>query len=333
MQQIIVRAVGGPEVLEFADVEPVSPGPGQVRIETRVMAVSKPDVLIRKGLYTWSPPLPANPGNECAGVVAEVGEGVDGIAVGDQVLLSSRELPYRGGCYTETITVPAAAVHVVPPHVDLGVAVVLPTYMVAHAMLTVLNLRPEARAVFVNGATGAIGSALCELASARGLMTIGSVGSEDKATAALEAGVDHVCNYRTDDVLARVMELTEGRGVDASFDHIIGPRFTDFIRMLGDFGTVMAYNVFSPMPDEDAFGLIRQLSARCLGIRVFNMHVYDHDQPTLRRLTGELIDLLASGTIQPRVALRLPMSEVAEAHRLLEGGDVIGKILLVPPGH
>ena len=330
MKQVILREVGGPEVLEIVDAECPAPGPGQVRIETRVIAVSKPDVLIRKGLYTWSPPLPANPGNELAGVVAEVGEGVDGVQVGDGVILSARELPVRGGCYTEEITVPAGSVHVVPAGVDLEAAVVLPTYLVAHGMLSVLALTDRSRSIFVNGATGAIGSALAELAKARGLTVIGSVGSDDKAEQARAAGVDLVLDYRTEPLLERVMEYTNGRGVDASFDHIIGPRFSDFIRMLADFGTAMAYNVFSPMPDEDAFGLLRQMSARCLGLRVFNMHVYDHDQPALRRLTRELIDLLAAGSIQPRIGARMPMSDVADAHRLLEAGSVVGKILLVP---
>lgn len=330
MKQVILRSVGAPDVLEMIESPRQRPGPGQVLIETRAIAVSKPDVLMRQGRYAWSPPLPINPGNELTGVVAEIGPDVTGVAVGDPVLLSARELPARGGCYTEAITVLASAVHVLPAHVDLQEAVVLPTYLVAHAMLSGLGLAEKARSVFVNGATGAVGSALCELAKARGLAVIGSVGSPEKAEQARAAGVDFVLNYRSEPLQERILACTEGRGVDVAFDHVIGPGFLDIIRSLAEFGTAVAYNVFSPMPNEDAFGLLRELSSRCIGIRVFNMHVYDHDQATLRQLTRQLIDLLAEGRIRPRIAARLPLSAAIDAHRMMESGDVIGKILLIP---
>lgn len=330
MKQVILREVGAPDVLEVVEGTHQRPGPGQVLIETRAIAVSKPDVLMRQGRYIWSPPLPINPGNELTGIAVEVGHGVTSVAVGDSVLLSARELPTRGGCYTEAITVSAAAVHVLPANVDLQEAVVLPTYLVAHAMLNGLGLAEKARSVFVNGATGAVGGALCELAKARGLTVIGSVGSPEKAIWARAAGVDFVLNYRTEPLRERVLECTEGRGVDLAFDHVIGPGILDIIRMLAEFGTVVAYNVFSPMPDEDAFGLLRERSSRCLGLRVFNMHVYDHDQVALRRLTRELIDLLAEGRIRPRIAARLPLSKAADAHRLMEAGELVGKVLLIP---
>lgn len=330
MKQVILRTVGGPDVLELVESPRPEAGPGEVVIETRAIAVSMPDVLMRQGRYAWSPPLPINPGSELTGVVTAVGASVAGVSVGDGVLLSARELPMRGGCYTEARAVPAGAVHVLPAGVDLEAAVVLPTYLVAHAMLNMVGVGEKCRSVFVNGATGAVGGALCELARARGLTVIGSVGSPEKAAAAKAAGVDFVLNYRTEPLLERVMACTDGRGVDLAFDHVIGPGFLQIIRMLAEFGTAVAYNVFSPMPDEDAFGLLRQLSSRCPGLRVFNIHIYDHDQPTLRRLTRELIDLLAAGRIRPRIAARLPLSKAADAHRLLESGEVVGKVLLIP---
>ena len=119
MKTAIIRQVGGPEVLEVTTTERPTPGAGEVLIRTVVMAVSGPDVLIRRGLYKWSPPLPVSPGNELVGYVEELGPGVENLTVGAAVLLSARELPARGGCYTEYRAVPAAAVHILPAGIDL----------------------------------------------------------------------------------------------------------------------------------------------------------------------------------------------------------------------
>ena len=328
MKSIVIRQVGGPEVLELVDLPEPTARPGEIVIRTKAIAVSKPDVLIRKGLYAWSPPLPANPGNELSGIVESVGQGVSHLVPGQRVLLSARELPVRGGCYTEMIAVPATSVHALPDNVDFEQAVILPTYLVAYAMLNGLGIASRAKSIFVNGAAGGVGSSLTDLAKSQGIMVIGTTSSERKAAHARSVGVDHIVNYQTERVLERVMAITDGRGVDASFDHVIGNGFVDCIHMLADFGTAVAYNVFSPMPDKDVYGELRELSTRSLGLRVFNMHAYDHDRAGLRKLTGELIQMLAAGKIKPRIGAKLPMAEVAEGHRLLEAGEVLGKIIL-----
>jgi NADPH2:quinone reductase len=180
----------------------------------------------------------------------------------------------------------------------------------------------------VTGAAGGVGSAIADLANAQGITVIGSVSSVSKAAFAHAAGAQHVINYRTEKLLERVREITDGRGVDACFDHVIGPGFIDCLHMLANFGTAVAYNVFSPMPGKDVYGELRELSTRSLGLRVFNMHSFDHDRPALRRLTAELIQLLANRKITPRIGARLPLAQAAEAHRLMESGEVLGKIIL-----
>jgi NADPH2:quinone reductase len=328
MQSVVFRQPGGPEVLELIDTPAPTAGPGQVVIRTCAIGVSKPDVLIRKGLYTWSPPLPANPGNELAGIIESVGPGVADLAPGQRALLSARELPVRGGCYTELIAVPAAAVHALPDSVDLDQAVVLPTYVVAYAMLHGLGIAAQAKTIFVTGAAGGVGSALADLARSLNIEVIGSVSSNAKAAYAARQGTLHTVNYKTEPLLERVMALTQGRGVDASFDHVIGPGFADCVRMLADFGTAVAYNVFSPMPEQDMFGEMRKLSTRSPGLRVFNIHTYDHDRSALHRIMGELIHLLSQQKIKPNVGARFPLSQAAQAHRLFESGDVLGKVVL-----
>ncbi len=330
MRTVLIRSYGGPDVLELAEQPMPKPGAGEVLIRTKAMGVSRPDILIRKGVYTWMPPMPASPGNELTGIVEAVGAGVDAIRPGQAVLLSARDMPVRGGCYTEFIAVPATAVYLLPDGVDFDQAVVLPTYLVAYAMLNDMGFRSGLRSVFVAGASGGVGGALVELAKARGLEVIGSAGSEEKAAQARALGADHVINYRTDPMIDRVMELTGGRGVDVAFDHIIGPTFTDYLHILADLGTLVFYNIHAPMPEKDVFREICALSTKSPALRCFNIHTYDKNPPERRRLTREVIALHASGKIKPRVGARLPMAQAAEAHRLLEDGAVLGKIVLHP---
>lgn len=329
MKTAIIRRHGGPEVLEIVSGEIPSPGPGEALIRTAVMAVSGPDILIRQGLYKWAPPPPLSPGNEMVGFVEAVGSGVENVKPQSAVLLSSRELASRGGCYTEYRVVPADVLHVLPDGIDLEQAVALPTYLVAHALLR-LSLSERTRTIFVNGAAGIIGGALTELAKARELTVIGTVSSESKAAYARAKGVDELILYRNESVLDRVLNVTNGRGVDIAFDHVIGPGFIDCVRMLGDFGTAVAYNVHTPMPDEDVFAELRRHSMRSPAVRVFNIHTYDHDLPMLRQMTRELIEMLAAGKINPVIGARLPLASVVDAHRLFEERSVVGKIVLLP---
>lgn len=330
MRTVIIRRPGGPEMLELLERTLPPLAPAEIQIRTRAMGVSRPDILIRKGIYHWMPPLPASPGNELTGIVEAVGGEVEDIRPGQAVLLSARDLPVRGGCYAERINVPAGAVHPLPDHVDLEQAVVLPTYLVAYAMLHDMGFRPGARSVFIPGATGGVGGALIELAKAEGLTVIGSVGSPSKAAHASALGADHVIDYTSESVVRRVLELTGGRGVDMAFDHVIAPDFAGMLAMLADFGTLVFYNVHTPMPEHDVFDRMRQLSTKSPALRCFNIHTYDRYPDERRRLTRRVIDLLAEGKIKPRVGARLPMTEAAEAHRLLEAGSVIGKIVLTP---
>ena len=329
MKTALIKRTGEPDVLEIVTSDRPSPGPHEVLIRTAVMAVSGPDVLMRRGLYKWSPPLPLSPGNELVGFVESVGEQVQQIKVGSAVLLSARELPARGGCYTEYRVVPANAVHVLPEGVDLEQAVTIPTYVVAHAMLRG-SLNSFAKSIFVNGIAGTMGGALTELAKAQGLTVIGTVSSEEKAHYARSKGADEVIIYNKEAVLERVMELTNGRGVDVAFDHVIGARFVDCIRMLADFGTAVAYDVHTPMPDQDIFAELRRLSSKTPALRVFNIHTYDHYVPLLRELTRELIEMLVAGKINPTIGARLTLDQVVEAHTMFERRDTVGKIVLIP---
>ena len=330
VRTVVIHTPGGPDVMQTIAQPLPSVAAGQIRIQTRTMGVSRPDVLIRKGVYSWMPPFPASPGNELTGIVDAMGAGVEGLRPGDAVLLSARDLPVRGGCYTEAICVPANAVYSLPDGADLDKAVVLPTYLVAYAMLHDMGARHGAKSVFISGAAGGIGGALVELCKGLGLVVIGSVGSDEKGAHALSLGASHVVNYRTEPLVDKVMEITRGRGVDLVFDHVIASNFADMLEMLADFGTLVFYNVHTPMPRDDVYARMRALSTRSPALRCFNIHTYDRHPEQRRRLMSQVIQLFAQGKINPRVGARLPMSAAAEAHKMLEAGAVIGKIVLHP---
>lgn len=330
VKAVVIREPGGPERLQLVDQPLRDPGPDEVVIRTKAMAVSRADVLIRKGVYAWMPPLPASPGNELTGVIEDLGGNVQSLRRGDAVLLSARDLPVRGGCYAEAVCVPADAVYRLPQGMGFDEAVVLPTYLVAYAMYRNAGGRAGAKAVFISGVSGSIGNALSQLAKADGLRVIGTAGSPKKAEHARRAGVDHVINYKTENVVQRVLELTDGRGTDLAFDHIIGPRFADLFDLVADFGTLTFFNIHAAMPEEDVFRKMCALSTRSLTLSCFNIHTYDHHVDDRRRLMKELIDLLAAGAIRPHIGARLTLRQAAQAHALLEAGSVEGKIILAP---
>jgi NADPH2:quinone reductase len=196
MKTVVLRQPGGPDVLEIVEGPMPVPGPGEVVIRSRAIGVSRPDILIREGRYSWMPPLPASPGSELSGVIDAIGSGVSSFQVGQAVLVSARDLPVRGGCYTEAICVPAGAAYALPAGVDFDQAVVLPTYLVAYAMLEMFESPERLKSIFVTGVAGGIGGAIAELAKDRGLMVIGSVGSAEREAYARTAGVDYIVNYR-----------------------------------------------------------------------------------------------------------------------------------------
>ncbi|WP_430395568.1 zinc-binding dehydrogenase [Ferrovibrio sp.] len=330
MRKIVMHRTGGPEVLEMAEAPQPQPGPGEVVVQAEAIGVGWPDILIRRGSYKWMPPLPTSPGSDLAGRVVALGTGVDPAMLGRSVLLTARELKVRGGCYAEQVAVPAEALFMLPEGVDLDAAVCLPNYQVAWNLLHVAPRGQAVRSLFINGVAGGVGSALAQLAKAVGITVFGSVSSPEKAAFAKSLGVDHVIDYRREDVPARVLALTAGEGVDLAVDHVGGAGFTQLLGLLGNWGLLVSYNASGGMPPENLLQALRDHGTKCLAIRIFEMHLYDHDREGRRHIMQQVIDALAAGSIAPVVAARLPFAAAAEAHAMVEEGNACGKVLLKP---
>ncbi|KAA0076685.1 zinc-dependent alcohol dehydrogenase family protein [Tardiphaga sp. P9-11] len=330
MKAVLVHRPGGPDALDYVDVAIPAPGPKEVQIKAEAFGVGQPDALIRRGVYKWMPPLPANPGNDVAGRISAIGHGVVGISVGQKVLLSARDLSQRGGCYAEYVVAPADAIHLLPDAVDLQDAVCLANYQVAWALLHECGGRNPTGSVLVIGAAGGVGTSIVQLAKLAGMTVIGTVSTPEKARFAKSNGADHVIFYRDEDVVARTRELTAGSGVGLVLDHVCGPEFVSYLGVLGKWGTLVSYNAFAGLPEENLMGEMRKYLDVCPAVRCFSFHIYDHDRDARRAIMGQLISLLGRGEIKPAISARLKLSEVRQAHTLLESGGALGKIIMTP---
>ena len=331
MKFIQMQESGGPEVLEIAEKPLPEPSAGEVRVRAQAIGISSADMLVRKGVYNWMPPLPAIPGNEMAGIVDALGRDVSGVRVGQPVLVSSRELPFRGGCYAQAICVPAASLFLLPESIAPNDAVSLPNYQLAGALLYESGVR-KPRSIVTYGASGGVGMALLQLAKADGIEAIGIVSTYEKRAFVQRAGVEHVLMRGKDDLRAGVMALTGDRGVDVVYA-MAGPSaaFIGNLDLLAPLGTVVSFAILGGLiPDADIYGELRKRLGKSLGVRCYSIHTLDHDCALRRTLMERAIELMAAGRLRPPPPTVLPLAEAARAHEMMEAGRTLGKIVLVP---
>jgi NADPH2:quinone reductase len=329
MKFIQFREPGPPSVLQCLEMPVPEPKLGEVLIKAHAIGVGIPDCLIRAGTYSHMPPLPATPGTELAGTIEKVGPGVTTRCAGQRVYTTARERPYRGGHYADYVTAPAEATFLLPDNVDYDAAAALANYQVAYHMFNdALHLR-RGQTVLIYAAAGGMGNALIDLAKAAGFIVIGVVSSDDKARFARDLGADDVINRKNEKVSERVKENTRGRGVDAIIDPVAGPGFPDNIAMLAPCGTLVIYGALGGKAQLDLLPTpkVRKNSP---AVRQFTIHTWDELVDERRAGMRVLIDMLAAGKLHPHIHGRLPLTDAARAHEMLEGGEVMGKLLLQP---
>lgn len=329
MRAIRVHTPGGPEALVIEEVPLPEPAAGEVRVRAEAIGVGRPDVLIRQGTYKWMPPLPATPGAELVGTVEALGDGAPRELLGRRVLVSARELTQRGGCYAEAICVPAAAPFVLPEGLAAADAASLPNVQLALALMQARGGVPAA-SVFVPGAAGGVGSALTQVARAKGATVYGTARSDDKRRFALANGVTALVTPDPAAITDELRTLTGGRGVDVAFDHLGGEWLTACLHALASMGMLVSYNLILGFPARETLREQRALLGRSLAVRTFSMHTYDEWPAQRRALMEEAIALMAAGRVAAPPTLRLPIADVRSAHERLDRGDVLGKIVLVP---
>ncbi len=320
---IMLRKPGGPEVLRAETVAVGAPGVGELRIRQTAIGVNFHDVYVRSGLYRTLR-LPGIPGLEAAGVVEEVGPDTHGFAPGDRVAYFSA----RYGAYATERLLPAELALRLPPAIDdRTAAAVLVKGLTARMLLHEVHRVAAGDHVLVHAAAGGVGRLLCQWASHLGATVIGTVGSEAKAEEARRCGCHHVILYRQEDFVARVREITAGRGVQVAYDSVGRDTFSGSLECLALRGHLVNFGQSSgpvePFP-------VAALSAKSNTLSRPMLFHYTADRGALEGMAAALFEALAAGVLTAGATQIFPLAEAAAAHRELEARRTQGSVLLLP---
>jgi putative PIG3 family NAD(P)H quinone oxidoreductase len=323
-----VRAVtiprpGGPEALVLAEVDDPTPLPGEVLVDVVASAVNRADVLQRRGFYDPPPGASPYPGLECSGRVAELGEGVAGWAVGDQVCAL-----LAGGGYAERVAVPAGQLLPVPAGLSLLEAAALPEVVctVWSNVFQLAALEPG-EVLLVHGGTSGIGTTALQLAARHGARVFCTVGTPDKAARALELGAERAVLYRDEDFVQVVREATDGHGADVVLDNMGATYLDRNVRVLATGGRLVVIGLQGGARGELDLGRLLTLRASVHATSLRARPAAEKAAIVEAVLAG-VWPAVEAGEVHPVVDRVLPLSEVAEAHRALEASEHVGKIVL-----
>jgi NADPH2:quinone reductase len=324
MRAIQIERFGDPDVMHLADVPLGDPGPGDVRVRHHACGINFIDTYHRTGLYPM--PLPAVLGTEAAGVVEAVGAGVTDLAAGDRVAYAAR----TPGSYAEARVLPAFPVVKLPDSIDFetGAAMMLKGLTVQYLLRrTRVELLPG-ELILWHAAAGGVGLIACQWAKALGLRLIGTAGSDEKCRLAEQHGAAHVINYRREDVVARVRELTGGKGVTVVYDAVGKDTWERSLDCLAPLGVMVSFgNASGPVPPFSV-GVLAQKGS--VYVQRPTLGTYVATREDAQRMSDELFAMVTSGKVKVPVERRYPLAEAAQAHRDLEARITTGAGVLVP---
>jgi NADPH2:quinone reductase len=326
MRAIRIDRVGGPDVMHATDVDLGDPGPGEVRVRHRACGVNFIDTYHRTGLYPL--PLPATLGMEGAGIVEAVGAGVEHVAVGDRVAYAAP----RPGSYAEARVLPAMPVVRLPDGIDFerGAAMMLKGLTVAYLLRRTRPQRDLVPGDFIlwHAAAGGVGLIACRWAKALRLQLIATAGSPQKCGLALANGAAHAIDYQREDFVARVREITRGRGVPVVYDSVGAATWERSLDCLEPLGLMVSFgNASGPVPPI-TLGQLSQKGSLHVHRPTLGTHLAS--RAAVDALTGELFAQVSSGAVPIDAPRTYPLAEAAEAHRALEGRATTGALVLIP---
>jgi len=320
---IRVHRYGGPEVLQWEEVEVGDPGPGQVRIRQTAVGLNYIDIYVRTGLYPQSC-LPFVPGQEGAGVVTAVGDGVRDLKVGKRVA-------YAGpiGAYAEERLIAADRVVKLPNGIEDRVAacIMLKGMTAQYLLRRTYKVGPGTTLLF-HAAAGGLGLIACQWAASLGATVIGTVGSAGKALIARAHGCAHVINYREEDFVTMVKALTDGKGVDVVYDSIGKDTFPGSLDCLKPLGLWVSFGQASGPVPEFKINLLSQKGS--LFATRPSLGNYTATRKDLVETANDLFDVVGSGKVKVAVNQTYPLADAAKAHQDLEARHTTGSTLLLP---
>lgn len=319
-----VHEVGGPEVLRYENVEVGSPGPGQVLLRQTAVGLNFIDVYFRTGLYP-PPQLPFVPGLEAAAVVEALGDGVRDLQVGQRVAYASPPI----GAYAERRLMPADRLVALPEGIsDEQAAAMMLKGMTAQYLLRRTYRVQSGQTVLFHAAAGGVGLIACQWAKHLGATVIGTVGNEAKADLARAHGCAHVIRYDREEVVARVREITGGKGVPVVYDSVGQATFERSLECLAPMGMLVSFGQSSGKIPPVDLGILSQKGS--LYVTRPTLMTYTAERADLVASANELFDVVQRGAVRIEINQRFPLHDAAEAHRALEGRRTTGSTLLLP---
>ncbi|HEY8131333.1 MAG TPA: quinone oxidoreductase [Thermoanaerobaculia bacterium] len=321
MRAIQVTQLGGPEVLQYVELERPKSNRGEALVRLESIGVNFVDVYHRTGLYKL--PLPFTPGSEGAGVVEEVGEGVTEVKKGDRVAYAMVR-----GAYSEYAVVPAEMLVPIPSGVDSRTAAATMLQgMTAHYLAISTYALKKGDIALVHAAAGGVGGLLVQIAKMRGARVLGTVSTEEKAKIARDDGADEIIRYTEKDFESETMRLTDNKGVNVVYDSVGQTTFDKSLNSVTRRGTLALFGQSSgPVAPVDP----ARLAKNGIFLTRPSLAHYIADRKELLWRAGEVLSWIKEGRLKLRIDRELPLRDAAEAHRLLESRTTMGKVLLKP---
>lgn len=313
---------GGPEIMSWEEVEVGKPGPGEVRVRNTAVGLNYIDTYHRKGLYPL--PLPLTLGSEGAGVIEAVGPRVKGFKVGDRVAYAQ---PI--GAYAEVLLRPVARLVKIPSGIDEQTAAAMMLKGMTAWYLCRRTYRvKKGDTVLVHAAAGGVGQILCQWAKHLGATVIGTVGSDEKAALAKQAGCRHVIVTSREKIPERVKAITKGKGLPVVYDGVGKDTFNDSLDCLAPLGLMASFgNASGPVPPVNIGILAAKGSLFLTRPTLVNYTATPEDLASAAR---ELFSVVKKGAVKIRVNQTYPLREAAQAHRDLESRKTTGSTVLLP---
>jgi len=326
MKAVRIHQYGGPEVLVYEDVPMPEPGPAQVLVRVEAATVNPVDVAVREDRFPTPKKPPKTLGSDGAGVVERVGAEVASVKPGERVAFSGLGIGSEGS-YAEYALIAEAQAVPIPDGLSFVDAAALGMVFPAayYGLVTRGALQPG-ETVLVQGASGGVGSASVQLAKALGARVLATASGPGAAELVLGLGAEAVIDYRTEDVVARVLELTGGKGVDLVHELVISVNLPQDIHLAAKGGRVVCTG---QGPSPEATVPIGEALGKDVSLLFMNLN--NAGRAGIARITAEIAQMVAEGRVKPVIGVQLPLAEARRAHELLDG-DHLGKIVLLPRG-
>jgi NADPH2:quinone reductase len=324
VKAIVVHEFGGPEKMQWEDVQVRDPGPGEARVKHAAIGLNFVDVYNRMGLYKPPGGVPFTPGAEGAGTVVSVGSGVSHVKPGDRVA-------YHGpqGSYAEERIIPADRLIVIPDGIDFrtAAAMTLKGLTVQFLLRQTFPVK-KGDTILFHAAAGGVGLIAGQWANHLGATVIGTVGSDEKAALARAHGYHHVINYRTENFVERVAEITGGKKCDVVYDSVGRDTFPGSLDCLRPMGMWVLFGQSSGTIQNFDLNILAQKGS--LFATRPTLFVYAAKRENLEKMAAELTEVVKNGIVRIEVNQDFPLKDAAEAHRALEGRQTTGATVLIP---